>query len=345
MEKKIIIFRERLKELQRKFKIPGLSFMIIQKNKIVHKEGLGFADIDNKIKAKSNTQYRIASLTKPISASIILKLVELGKLNLEDPISVLYPEYKKKFQEYKNRFERKNLTEILENYNFEREDITIKHHLSHTSKGIPGDNYSYSGFLFGELTKVIDNVSKEGFESLMKNEIINKLKMDSTITCKENEEYEKEPDRLAVPYFTDEKGKVKRSKYPLFDLNTAAGIISTVEDLSKFDIALNKNQIISEKSKELAFTPMISKSGKTLPYGLGWFIQNPTNPSQKILWHYGLCDNSISSLYVKIPSSKLTLIILANTDALCNFPGFADNEDVSITPFAKIFIDIFMKEE
>jgi len=345
MKKKIENFKNQLEQLQKKYKIAGLSLIILHDNKILHTEGLGYADIEDKIEAKSNTQYRIASLTKPISAAIILKLVELGQLNLDDPIYDLYPEYKKKFQEYKNRFEEKNLTEILENYNFEREDITIRHHLTHTSKGTPpGDNYSYSGFLFGELTKVVNNVSKEGFESLMKHEIINKLKMDSTITCKENEEYEKEPDRLAVPYCTDEKGKVKRSKYPLFDLNTAAGIISTVEDLAKFDIALNKNQIISEKSKELAFTPMISNSGKTLPYGLGWFIQNPTNPNQKILWHYGF-GPSISSLYIKIPSSKLTLIILANTDGLCNFPGLADDEDVSRTPFAKIFVDIFKKEE
>ena len=342
MRKKFENFRDQTEQLRKKYKIAGLSFIILHNNKILHTEGLGYADIENKIKAQSNTQYRIASLTKPISTTIILKLVELGVLNLDDPISKLYPEYKAKFQEYKDRFERKNLTEILENYNFERKDIAIKHHLSHTSKGIPGDSYSYSGFLFGELTKVIDNVSKKGFEVLMKHEIINKLKLDSTITCKENEEYEKEPDRLAVPYCTDEKGKVKRSKYPLFDLNTAAGIISTVEDLAKFDIALNKNQLITEKSKEMAFTPMISSSGKTLPYGLGWFIQNPTKPNKKILWHYGF-GPSISSLYIKIPSSKLTLIMLSNTDGLCNFPELADNEDVTITPFAKIFVDIFMK--
>ncbi|MHA2187688.1 MAG: serine hydrolase, partial [Candidatus Thorarchaeota archaeon] len=71
MEEKIKILTEKLDELQKKFKIPGLSFAIIHKNKIISKEGLGYADIEKKKKAKANTQYRIASLTKPIAATII----------------------------------------------------------------------------------------------------------------------------------------------------------------------------------------------------------------------------------------------------------------------------------
>lgn len=342
MRNKIENFKDLLDQLQKKYKIPGLSFILLHDNKILHTEGLGYADIDNKIEAKSNTQYRIASLTKPISATIILKLVELGRLRLDDRISGLYPDYTEKFQEYQDLFKSKKITGVLESYHFEREDITLRHHLTHTSEGVPGENYSYSGFLFGELTKVIDNVTEEGFDSLIKREIIEKLKMESTITCKKNEEYDQEPDRLAVPYYTDERGNITKSKYPLFDLNTAAGIISTVEDLAKFDIALNKNQIISEQSKELAFTPMISKTGATLPYGLGWFIQNYGPSNRKILWHFGFGDNSISSLYIKIPNMELTMILLANSDALCNFSGFADVGEVSDSPFAKAFLDAFI---
>jgi CubicO group peptidase (beta-lactamase class C family) len=315
MENRIKNFTNILKELQKEFKIPGLSFAIIYKNTIISREGLGYADIDNKIKAKANTQYRIASLTKPIAATIILKLVELGKLKLDDPIAELYPDYKERFLKIRESCARAR----IENYDFKREDITIRHHLTHTSEGVPGENFRYSGFLFGELTKVINNVSEKGFDSLIKKEIIEKLKMKSTIACKENEEYDKEPERLAVPYYTDEKGNVIKSKYPHFDLNTAAGIISTVEDLAKFDIALNKNQIISERSKELAFTPMISNTRSTLPYGLGWFIQNYVPSNQKIIWHFGFGDNSISSLYVKIPSAELTIILLAYYNITCKF--------------------------
>ena len=344
MENRIEIFTNILKELQKEFKIPGLSFAIVHKNTTISKEGIGYADVNNKIKAEANTQYRIASLTKPIAATIILKLVELGKLKLDDPIAELYPDYKERFHKIREWFIKKKITGVIENYDFKREDITIRHHLTHTSEGVPGENYRYSGFLFGELKKVINNVSEEGFDSLVKSEIIEKLKMESTITCKENEEYDKEPERLAVPYYTDEAGNVTKSDYPLFDLNTAAGIISTVEDLAKFDIALNKNQIISEQSKELAFTPMISNTGRILPYGLGWFIQNYGTSNQKTLWHFGYSDNSISSLYVKIPSTELTMILLANSDALCNFSGLAEEGDVSRSPFARAFLEAFIQK-
>jgi CubicO group peptidase (beta-lactamase class C family) len=344
MEKRIKIFTNHLKELQKEYKIPGLSFVITHKNKIISKEGLGYADIDKKIKAEANTQYRIASLTKPISATIILKLVELGKLKLDDPISELYPNYRERFPKIKKWFVEKNITGVIDNYDFERDDITIKHHLSHTSEGIPGENYNYSGFLFGELTKVINNVSEVDFETLFKREIIEKLNMESTIICKENEEYDKKPERLAIPYYTDEKGNQIKGEYPLFDLNTAAGIISTVEDIAKFDIALNKNQIISKQSKELAYTPMITSTGHILPYGLGWFIQNNDTPNKKILWHYGFCDNCISTLYVKILGTEFTLILLANSDCLCNFSGLAEKGDVSRSPFAEVFLEVFLQK-
>jgi CubicO group peptidase (beta-lactamase class C family) len=342
MEEKIRILIGKIEELQKKYKIPGLSFAIIHKNEIISKEGLGYADIEEKIKAEANTQYRIASLTKPISSAIILKLVELGKLNLDDLISKLYPDYKKRFSEIKKWFTEKKITGVIENYDYERDDITIRHHLTHTSEGIPGEDYRYSGFLFGELTKVVNSVSDEDFEALVNKEIIKGLNMESTVTCKKNEEYDQEPERLAVPYCTDESGNVMRSEYPLFDLNTAAGIISTVEDLAEFDIALNKNQIISEQSKELAFTPMISNTGETLPYGLGWFIQNYGQSNHRIFWHFGFGDGSISSLYIKIPNMALTMIMLANSDALCNFDGFGDTGEVSDSPFAKAFLDAFI---
>ncbi|MHA2377283.1 MAG: hypothetical protein ACXAB9_14065, partial [Candidatus Thorarchaeota archaeon] len=99
MEEKIKILTEKLDELQKKFKIPGLSFAIIHKNKIISKEGLGY------------------------------------------PISKLYPDYKKRFPEIKEWFTKKEITGVIENYDYERDDITIRHHLTHTSEGIPGENY------------------------------------------------------------------------------------------------------------------------------------------------------------------------------------------------------------
>jgi CubicO group peptidase (beta-lactamase class C family) len=343
MKDRVRILTDKLEELQKQYKIPGLSFTIIHNNKVISGEGLGYADIENKTLAEVNTQYRIASLTKPIAATMILKLVELGKLNLDDPISKLYPDYKKRFSEIKKWFTEKKITGVIDNYDYGRDDITVRHHLTHTSEGIPGNNYRYSGFLYGELTKVVNYVSEDGFDTLVKRNIIENLNMENTIICKQNEEYDQEPETLAVPYCTDEKGDVTRSEYPLFDLNTAAGIISTVEDLAKFDIALNKNQIISEQSKELAFTPMISNAGEILPYGLGWFVQNYGKSNHKILWHFGFGEGSISSIYIKIPKMELTMIILANSDALCNFDGFGDVGEVSDSPFAKAFLDAFIQ--
>ena len=106
---------------------------------------------------------------------------------------------------------------------------------------------------------------------------------------------------------------------------TRGGMISTVLDLAKFDVAMDRNRIVSEASKEAMFTPTISSSGRTLPYGMGWFVQE--DEGTKLVWHYGWAPHAYSSLYLKVPEKGVTLILLANSDgAMDDRPPTAGDE-------------------
>jgi hypothetical protein len=145
---------------------------------------------------------------------------------------------------------------------------------------------------------------------------------------------------LAKPYDLDSLGNTICGQYSMF-FNPAAGFISSVEDLAKFDIALDENRLISAESKELAFAPTYSPSGEQFPYGIGWFVQE--YDGVKFVWHGGEW-HCTSALYLKVPEEELTLIVLANARSMSN--GFSMGEgDVLNSGVGLAFLRLFVFEK
>jgi hypothetical protein len=119
-------------------------------------------------------------------------------------------------------------------------------------------------------------------------------------------------------------------------------MISTVLDMAKFDVAMDQNLIVSEETKQAMFTPAISNSGKLLPYGLGWFVQEINGV--KLIWHYGHAPKAYSSLILKVPKEEVTLILLANSDG-ASTPFNLGAGNVLRSPFAVAFLNLFANLE
>jgi CubicO group peptidase (beta-lactamase class C family) len=147
---------------------------------------------------------------------------------------------------------------------------------------------------------------------------------------------------LARPYHLDASGTLVRSEDPPPQGDGAAGgVISTVLDLAKFDIALDGGKLISPASVRRMMTPARNAAGTALPYGLGWFLQE--HRGHRLAWHSGLWEEQYSALYLKIPDRHLTLILLANSDGLWwNNP--LDKAEVENSPFAAAFLARFLVE-
>ncbi|NHJ83860.1 MAG: beta-lactamase family protein [Asgard group archaeon] len=347
-------FEEKIVNLKNKYKIPGMSIAISYQNELIYAKGFGYADIENKIKATSGTPYRIASLTKPIASVIILQLVEQGLIDLDASIATYLPNYLEFCRKNKAHLETatfvdegeiKNYSFLMEGYNFEDQNITIRHHLQQTITGDPGEEYKYNGALFGFLGIAVDNVVEEKFIGFLRKNIIEALDMRDTLPKQDDTSKPEILNRLAKPYKIKQNKKDRkinwiRSEYPDGDVSSAAGIVSTVLDYLKFDKALDTNQLISEKTKEMAFTNPKTKSGKILPYGLGFFVQTVPDIKGKIIWHYGYWPESFSSLYLKIPSEELALVLMANSDGLSRMFDLGRG-DVTKSPFTRAFFETF----
>jgi hypothetical protein len=145
---------------------------------------------------------------------------------------------------------------------------------------------------------------------------------------------------MAKPYNLDDSFNPTPSRYPRH-FSTSAGLISTVLDMAKYDIAIDQNRFLSKETQQLAFTPAVSTKGESLPYGLGWFTQNYRGA--KLIWHYGYWQAN-SSLILKVPERNMTFIIMANTDNLSR-PTDLGAGDVTSSPVALAFLDTFVFTE
>ncbi|MCA1629716.1 MAG: serine hydrolase [Acidobacteria bacterium] len=333
--------RERLARLENELetlrdalKIPGMSAAVARGGRVVWSKGYGLADRERRVAATPDTPYVIASLTKPFASALLMQLVEQGRVRLDDPAS-----------KYSARFT--------------GDAIQVRHLLTHTSEGTPGEKYRYNGSRFAALTEVIAKASGKTFRQLLVANILEKLGMTESVPGHEVPDkreaisaalgaqtvsrYLQVLERLAKPYVLYRPDRVSLSEYPPRQLSAAAGLISTVTDLAKFYDASDRNALLKPETQALVFTPAVSTDGKTLPYGLGWFVE--TRGGVKLHWHYGYWPNSFSSLVVKVPERGLTFILLANSDALsAPFDGLGGG-DVRGSAFASAFLRTFVSED
>jgi CubicO group peptidase (beta-lactamase class C family) len=114
-------------------------------------------------------------LTKTFAAAVIMRLVEDGKLDLDEAMSTYDPGYTAWCTDIKKRG-----LAAARNFNCDSRRITVRHHLTHTAEGEPGTAFEYNGFLFARLTAVVDAVSAKGFNRAIEEDILDPLGMTDT---------------------------------------------------------------------------------------------------------------------------------------------------------------------
>ena len=333
-------FIKKMDQLRQEYNIPGMSICVLNNHKMTLAKGFGYSHLEEKVHATEQIPYHIASLTKPFTAVLIMRFVEEGKLDLESKMSDLLKDADFTVNDmHVKGYD--NLCQTLKhliNYKGDTHQLTVKHHVSHTAHGIPGEKYRYSGYLFGLLTEVLETVSGKRYEELLAEEIIAPLEMNSTVPNLDSTKTIRILEARARPYKIDEGGTPSMSRYP-GRIRASAGMVSTLLDLAKFDVALDENQLISEDSKQLMFTANHNNKGERLPYAIGWFVQQ--YKGIELVWHYGWQPDSYSSLLLKVPQENMTFILLANSDG-ASAPFHLGDGDVLRSPFARTFLECFI---
>jgi CubicO group peptidase (beta-lactamase class C family) len=150
--------------------------------------------------------------------------------------------------------------------------------------------------------------------------------------------YARTLERMATPYKIDRRGRAVRSDMPPASVDGSHGLISSASDLAKFDAALDAYTIVGPAILAEAWTTSMY-NGVATPFGMGWFVQ--LYEGEKLVWHHGYSADSYSSLILKVPGRRLTLILLANSDGL-SAPFSLANGDVTSSIFARTFLRLFI---
>lgn len=307
-----------LARLRGKYKVPGMSAVVADRSGVIWEKAFGEAEIGVK-PATSDTVFHLASLTKPFAAVVLLQLVEEGKLNLDAKMSDFGVTFTNSAA------------------------VTVRHVLSHTSEGEPGQSFKYNGARFRRLDNVISNVTGRTFAQEVQALVWAKLGLANTAPNPEDAKACEQGGRdagafkarLAQGYASDGKTPIKYRD----GFSVSAGMVSTARDIARFSQAWDRNELLRAETKEMAWQPSQNPAGKPLAYGLGWFICE-SRKSGKIVWHYGWWDG-VSSLIVKVPAKELTFVLLANSDMLSRPFDLGGDNNVRRSKFAEAFLDAF----
>ena len=309
--------------------IPGMSALVLQDRQVVWERGFGYQDLESRIPATPNTPYLVGDISQTLAAILTLQGVEHRRFALDD-----------RAVRYDAKVE---------------DEATLRQVLSHAAPGEAGDVFKYDPGRYAELTFAVEWCAPQSYRKSVSHRILERLGMadsvpgsdliDSSVVPAEMwdptylDRYRRVLERIAVPYKVDKKGKATRADAPAPEgVSAAAGLVTTVRDLARLDLALEDGILLTEETLAAAWRNLPGKSGLPLPTGLGWFVQ--TYKGEPVVWHFGVVPNAYSALVIKLPARKMTLILLANSDGL-TAPYQLQSGDVTKSVFANLFLRLF----
>lgn len=314
-----------------------MSVAVVRNQTILLALGLGYADPEHRIPAAADTPYNIASVAKPLSAVVALRLAEQGVLDLDRPMADYseWAEFCAEFAQQPSIF--------AKDLRCQPASHTLRHLLSHTATATPGNHFSYNPLLYSWASRPIMAAAGTPFSALVERHVFAPAGMARSARTNRDLPLREDLARLlAPPHRAGTSGAMERAPAPPTQGDGAAGgVITTVLDLAKFDIALDQGVLISAESRAEMMAPMRSSDGTALPYGLGWFVQE--YQGNTLVWHSGLWDDAYSALYLKAPARNLTLIVLANSEGL-SWDNPLDRAEVERSEFAQSFLRAFVSE-
>lgn len=315
-------------------KIPGLSVALVTERRLSWSNGYGLADVENNVPAKASTVYRLASVSKPITAVAVMQLAERGKIDLDAPVGKYCPAFPSKQWPVTTRLVLAHLSGIR-HYKSE-EEINSTRHYETIAEGLsmfkddpllhePGAKMTYSTFGYTLLGCMVEGASGAKFTDYVRVNVFAPAGMER---ARADSVADIIPNR-AQGYRRTEGGELKNSA--LADTSykvPGGGLVSTVEDLAKFAAAVETNRLLKHETTEQMFKSQKTSDGKETGYGLGWGVG--TRNGRRAIGHSG-AQQRVSTVLIVLPDQGLAVVIMANV------------EDVHLEDLALRISDVLLK--
>ncbi len=298
-------------------RIPGLSIAIVHEGEAVWSRGFGAADVENDVPATAQTVYRIASITRMVTAVALLQLVQNGKISLRASVRDYVPELPDKGEritlehllphlggirpcksrdELYNRTAYRRLVDTL--VLFKDDPLVAK----------PGEKFINTPFGYTLLGLVVERVTGTAFGKHLRASVFEPLGMKKTGV---------EDQAMIVPkrargYILRKDLTLRNSTY--VDLSARApadGLVSTVDDLARFAAGFLNGKLLTPPFAKLMMTEYRTSAGESTHYGLGCFVREENG--RRIIGHGGW-QPQVSTFLVLAPDQRAAIVVLANLE-------------------------------
>ncbi len=317
---------------------PGAAVMVVENGEIVFIKGYGLANIEKNQPVTTETNFRLASVTKQFTAMSILMLIDRGKLSIGTTLKNIFPDY----PDYGNNITIKNILQhtsglidyedlIDDSVTVQVKDKDVLDMMMKTDSTyfVPGSQHKYSNTGYALLALTVEKISGMPFRDFLKENIFAPLEMNNTLAFEKNIN---EVEFRAYGY-TIQENEVKFTDQSVTSAVLGdGGIYSSLDDLYKWDQALYTNKLINKKYLEESWTMGKTNDGIEFPYGYGWRLEMYND--SKVVYHTGSTIGFRNIIY-RIPDKKFTVVILTNRDA---------DSEFSTLKFAHQIADIYFQE-
>jgi CubicO group peptidase (beta-lactamase class C family) len=296
----------------KKKQIPGCAVMVRMNGQVVLSAGYGMANLEHDVKVTPKTVFQSGSVGKQFTATAVMMLVEEGKLSLGDLVS--------KFLTVPATWSRITIRHLLthtsglgdypEKFSLQKdysEDELLKMVTTQTLDFVSGEKWAYSNLGYLTLGIVIHKVTGEFYGDFLQKRIFKKLGMNSTRIISEADII---PNRAAG--YRLEKGELKNQEWVSPSLNTTAdgSLYFTLEDMAKWDEALDQQTLLSPASFEQMWTPVKLNDGRHASYGFGWSVGK--NALGHRLIEHGGAWQGFATYIGRHPDEHLSIVVLCN---------------------------------
>jgi len=309
-----------------RWRAPGLSAAIVADHHLVWSRGLGLADLEQRAPATPATVYRIASISKTITAVAVMQLAEQAKLDLDAPIQRYCPAFPEKPWPITAR---QLLAHVggIRGY-LSTEELYNTHHYTNLVEPLalfkddplqfePGTQFSYTTYGYTILGCAIEGASKLTYVDYVRNHLFQAAGMSHT---RPDDVYAIIANR-AQSYRKASDGEIQNA--PLADTSykiPGGGWCSTAEDLAKFAVAVQTDGLVAKDTVEQMFTRQRTRDGHDIPFGLGWAIGERNGHRE--VWHTGGLQGVSTILYMR-PEKGFAAVLLLNVNGLSTPPATA----------------------
>jgi CubicO group peptidase (beta-lactamase class C family) len=296
----------------KKKQIPGCAVLVRKDGEIVHCAGYGLANLEHGVKVTPQTVFQSGSVGKQFTAMAVMMLIEEGKLSLGDPISkfLKVPSTWSKITVRHLLTHTSGLGDYPENLSLQKdytEEELLKMIAAQPLGFAAGEKWAYSNLGYVTLGILIRKVTGEFYGDILQKRLFARLGMNSTRIINEADII---PNRAAGYKLKD--GALRNQEWVAPTVNTTAdgSLYLTVEDMAKWDAALDAQQLLSAAGFEQMWTPVTLNDGTKASYGFGWSIGK--NAAGHRLVDHGGAWQGFASYIGRHPEEHLSVVVFCN---------------------------------